>query len=348
MNNKIKTTLISLAAAALLTTQATSLFADDQKTDSNKPNTSHLTQQTPAWLGVTLSPIPTSLSAQLSDIIPQGQGVLVRSISKDSPAEKAGLKVNDVLLSLDDQKLYSASQLSGLIRTAKPDSEVKFSVVQKGKLKEIKVTLDKRKAQQWTTNPSSQNSFFNAPSWLSPQLAPSSKNGTTQGNQQQTKVFGSFESVQVRSLADGRYHAEVSYKNQSNETKKFTFEGKREEIIEQVKKHKQLPEDKKQALLSALEMNFGTSNPFAGLNNSLLNHPFFKQPFGQNSLFNSPFFQGNPFNDPFFQNGFANGSLFQRIPQMKMFVNPQPYQIQPMPQQTTPIQPNSKQKSSLI
>ncbi len=347
MKKIIKSKYLSLAVLALLITQTNVLFADNNQTKETTPEIKAV-QQRSSWLGVTLSNIPPVLSAQLSDLIPKGQGVLIGSVSKDSPAEKAGLKVNDVLLSLNDQKLYSAKQLSGLIHAIKPKTEVSFKIVSKGKLMDTKVVLGERETQN-----SQQSQSFNSPSWLAPQLPKFGNNSI----KQQGNVLGSFESVQVQTIGNGRYRAEVTYKNTANESKQFSFEGKKEEIIEQVKKQKDLPSDKKQSLINALNMNFGVGDPmqaFQGIN-SPFNQPFFKQfnqPFGgmQGHLFQDPFFGGSLFNDPFFQNGFANTPLFLGIPQIRMIPNPR-YQIQQpsMPRRQIAPQPQGNTtKESLI
>ena len=354
-----KLTASSLALSLVALTQAPLLFADtDNKTTPQSLTPS--AQQQMSWLGVTLDQVPAVLSAQLSSLIPNGQGVLIRSVSKDSPAEVAGIQNNDVLLSMGDQKLYSAGQLSGLIRTAKPNSKVSFKVVQQGQLKDIEVTLGQRAYNPWQQQPFQGNAFSNMPSWVAPQLAPT-PNGNSTNPAPQAKIFGSFESVQVRTLADGRYHAEVSYKDKADESKQFTFEGKKEEIIEQINKHKELPDDKKKALLNALEMNLGsmsngTIGNFQGFNSPLFNHPFFNQPFGRdpfggsgNNPFNDPFFQRNPFSDPFFQNAFPNGSLFQGLPPLRMQPSPQIYQQIPQGRRVpAPALKSESQAGSLI
>lgn len=229
------------------------------------------------WLGVTLAPVPAALAAQLSHVIPTGQGVLVGSVTPDSPAAKAGLQANDVLLTFNDQQLYSSAQLAGLVRGTSPQTNVQMNVVQKGQLKNIAVNITAR-PQQATSN-------YQQPFW---QQIPGVQNAPQ--NQAQNLAWDSFESVQVKTLPDGRYHAEVSYKDQSNENRNFTFEGEREEIIEQIKQQKDLPDDKKQALLNALNMQPGML--FPNINRSL------------DQFFQQPLFQQNPFDDPFFKQDF--------------------------------------------
>ena len=46
-------------------------------------------------------------------------GVLVRSVLKNSPAEKAGMKAGDVVLRVDDGKVMNAFDISGRLRAAR-------------------------------------------------------------------------------------------------------------------------------------------------------------------------------------------------------------------------------------
>jgi membrane-associated protease RseP (regulator of RpoE activity) len=272
--------MLSLSPAAVV-------FADNsnQTTPAAPPAPfvpkQHMNVTQTGWLGVTLAPVPPALAAQLSHVIPAGQGVLVGSVTPDSPAAKAGLQANDVLLTFNDQQLYSSAQLAGLVRGTAPQTSVQMSVVQKGQLKSVAVDI--------TARPQQPVKPYQQPFW---QQIPNLKN--TPQNQAQNLAWDSFESVQVKTLPDGRYHAKVSYKDQRNETRTFTFEGEREEIIEQINQQinqqTDLPDDKKQALLNALNMQPGML--FPNINRSL------------DQFFQQPLFQQNPFDDPFFKQDF--------------------------------------------
>ncbi len=248
-------------------------------TDPQQPSQQTIQQQ--AWLGVSLGAIPAILRSQLASVIPSGQGVMITAVANNSPAAKAGLQQHDVVLNSGDQKIYSSQQLSGLVKAAQPDSNINLTIVREGKVQDIAVTLGKHNKptvpygqQQWPQARSPFGSGWQMPSL--PRLYPPA----LQSKQQSPTSWDSFESVQVKTLPDGGYHAEVKYKDSKNNEKSFAFEGKREEIIKQIKAQKDLPEEKKSALLNALNMNSST---------------IFKQPF---------FHQGNLFNDPFFQQRF--------------------------------------------
>lgn len=279
----MKKYVVPLTIATIVLPAAVAWAATNDPITSTQPTQVSQTQvQTKGWLGVRLDQVPQALSVQLGHLIPQGQGVLVQSVDTGSAAEKADVKPFDVLLSYNDQKLYSIEQLARLVANTKPDTAVDIQVVQQGKLNTIKTVIAarpvpavKKQAFQpwWQQNPNNQQAL--------------------QGKNK-TKLFGwdSFESINVKTLADGRYHAEVTYK-EGDEQKNFVFEGKKEELIEQIQASKDLPIEKQEALLNALN---GQAAPHAG---QMFNHPFFQ---GQNPFMNDPFFQGNPFaNDPFFQ-----------------------------------------------
>ena len=80
------------------------------------------------WLGVTGkdtgSIIPTALSAPAS---PE-PGVVVTAIAPDSPAEIAGVRPKDVLLSLNDRRIESYAQLATALRQVPPDCEIAIRV----------------------------------------------------------------------------------------------------------------------------------------------------------------------------------------------------------------------------
>ncbi|HHJ34974.1 MAG TPA: PDZ domain-containing protein [Gammaproteobacteria bacterium] len=240
------------------------------------------TVQREAWLGLTLETIPPILRSQLGAIIPERQGVIITSVLNNSPAEKSGLQKHDIILNVGDEKIYSPRQLAELIKATPPESDMHLTIVRQSKVMEITATLgahDRLARPQWP-QPGQRWSMPPIPDFQAPGYP---------GNNQTTMSWDSFESVQVNTLPDGRYHAEVKYKDPQGNQKGFTFEGNRDEIVSQINQQKDLPPAKKQALLNALDMN-----PNA----------IFKQPFFQGRNFND-----DPFADPFFQQGFPGWNV---------------------------------------
>ena len=300
-----KQLFLSVATALALLQPSYSLATSPQ-------NVVNQAMQKEVWLGLRSGNIPNVLRSQLSEIIPAGQGVMVIDVIDNSPAAKAGLQKNDVILNSGDQRIYSPQQLTGLVKASKANSRLKFEVVRRGKVRDISVVLGQRDKPLYSNWPSFGSQFTQ--DWLNSAM-PKIPSPSLNGKGQPLSSWDSFESVQVKTLADGRYHAEVKYKDPQGNEKGFVFEGKREEIIEQINAEKELPETKKQALLNSLNMDSG----------KFFNHPFFQE----GSPFNDPFFsRGNLFNDPFFQHGLPRLNM----PGFQSFFNKTPNELEPTQQ----------------
>lgn len=92
------------------------------------------------WLGISTHPVDPSLREHLE--IPEGFGIQVVEVMPDSPAAKAGLRSNDVLIRLDDQRLISPEHLSVLVRSMKRGDTVSLALVRKGREETVEVVLD--------------------------------------------------------------------------------------------------------------------------------------------------------------------------------------------------------------
>ncbi len=91
------------------------------------------------WLGLAMEPASEALRAQLS--LGKEEGLLVSHVVQSSPANRAGLARNDILLRLDDQILVEPSQLRKLISMKKPGDQVKLTYLRKAERKETTATL---------------------------------------------------------------------------------------------------------------------------------------------------------------------------------------------------------------
>jgi len=87
----------------------------------------------------------------ISDVTPENakffhvennEGALVTQVESGSPAEKAGLKVGDVITELDGQKVSDASQLQIEVGQKQPGSSIKLQVLRDGKNVSVPVTLE--------------------------------------------------------------------------------------------------------------------------------------------------------------------------------------------------------------
>jgi serine protease Do len=73
------------------------------------------------------------------------RGVGVTEVSKDSPAEKAGLRKDDVIVRFDGESVTSVRKLSRLVNESSPDQTVHITVIRGGAEQELTATLAKHK-----------------------------------------------------------------------------------------------------------------------------------------------------------------------------------------------------------
>jgi serine protease Do len=97
---------------------------------------------TRGWLGVAIQ----DLSSDLADYyrIKDGEGVLVSEVYAGDPADKAGIKAQDIIVALDGRKVTSSRELSAMVADSPVGSRLKVEIVRDGKPKTVTVTLAKR------------------------------------------------------------------------------------------------------------------------------------------------------------------------------------------------------------
>lgn len=93
------------------------------------------------FLGV----VTETLEDDLATYFEVKSGVLVKSVSEDSPAEKAGIKPGDVIVKVGNESVESSDDLRSAVREHKPGEKVDVLVVRKGKETTIAATLGKSK-----------------------------------------------------------------------------------------------------------------------------------------------------------------------------------------------------------
>jgi serine protease Do len=87
-----------------------------------------------------------SLTRQLGDYfgVRDGEGVLVRSVEKNSAAEKAGLKAGDVIVKAGNEKLTDRSDLSHILRSHRTGGKMTLVVMREKHEQTLTVTLPDR------------------------------------------------------------------------------------------------------------------------------------------------------------------------------------------------------------
>lgn len=88
-------------------------------------------------LGIDVAPPEAALRAQLG--LEESAGLVVTAAPEESPGAKAGLKVHDVIVQLDDEKTADAAKLKGLLDAANGKA-VKLRIRRAGKPIELEAT----------------------------------------------------------------------------------------------------------------------------------------------------------------------------------------------------------------
>jgi hypothetical protein len=92
------------------------------------------------YLGVLFAPVPDIVYDQLPQL-PRERGAVVSHVLPDSPAVKAGLRRNDILLQYGDEKVRDCEHVAHLIRDDKPDHKVRLTYLRGGKETTAEVAL---------------------------------------------------------------------------------------------------------------------------------------------------------------------------------------------------------------
>jgi len=96
------------------------------------------------YLGVGLSPVGSELASYLGI----DGGALVNNVEKGSPAEKAGLRVKDIIVMWNRKAVKGPEDLAAKVRSSKIGSSVPVEILRKGKRLTLKVQLGKRTAPE--------------------------------------------------------------------------------------------------------------------------------------------------------------------------------------------------------
>ena len=104
------------------------------------------------WLGITMQPLDRDLAAYFG--VPDATGVVINSVSQDSPAEKAGLRPGDVLpefdgTSIEAEKSRDLGSLQRRVAAVSPGEKTEMRILRDGKPR----TLHARLGVQPTVDP---------------------------------------------------------------------------------------------------------------------------------------------------------------------------------------------------
>ena len=93
-----------------------------------------------------------SLGSQLAGYFGVKEGVLVRSVIKDSAAEKAGIKAGDVITKVDGSKVTTPNELSSAVRSASSKKPFSMELTRDHKDMTVNVTVESGRSE-WESTP---------------------------------------------------------------------------------------------------------------------------------------------------------------------------------------------------
>jgi serine protease Do len=169
-------------------------------------------------IGVSVTDVDAAAAARQK--LTSTTGALVGEVRANGPAAKAGVKVDDLILTFDGETVRSSRQLVRLVEETPAGREVPITLVREGVRMNLKVTVEES-SEPFTAflsgnSPLRDFQFFNGPNWsVTPQpffldsLNPADRSGRRLGVEVQEltgqlgEFFGTKEGVLVTTVLDG-------------------------------------------------------------------------------------------------------------------------------------------------
>jgi len=99
-----------------------------------------------AWLGVVVVPVPPPLADQLNL---EDKGLMVADVAVDSPADRAGLRLHDVVIAADGQEVAGDPEpFIDMVRARRPGDAMDLAVYRGAKKQTLRVELGERPDQR--------------------------------------------------------------------------------------------------------------------------------------------------------------------------------------------------------
>ncbi len=98
------------------------------------------------WLGVLIQDVTRDLAESFG--MDRPRGALVAKVLPDSPAEKAGIQVGDVIVAFDGRDILRSSDLPPLVGMTAPGTEVKVKVIREGRKRTLRVKVGELREEE--------------------------------------------------------------------------------------------------------------------------------------------------------------------------------------------------------
>jgi serine protease Do len=94
---------------------------------------------TRGWLGVGIQALTPELAQSFG--LEGEKGALITEVRKDGPADKGGLKPEDIILEFDGKPVHDANELSRLVAATPVGKQISIKVLREGKPQEVQVVI---------------------------------------------------------------------------------------------------------------------------------------------------------------------------------------------------------------
>jgi serine protease Do len=207
--------LVLLAVPVVLAAQPTPPAAPTPPTPPSAPMLApealKMTMEGKSFLGVGVKEVEPADVARLR--LKDEQGVEITKVEDDSPAMKAGLKVGDVVLEFNGQRVEGTEQFVRLVRETPAGRTVKLVVSRGGPTQTLTATIAARKAKSFAIAPM-EGMHIEMPKWdvVMPDMPKANMSwrsgmlgieGESLTESQLASYFGVKDGVLVRSVGKG-------------------------------------------------------------------------------------------------------------------------------------------------
>lgn len=142
----LKGAAVTLAVATLCAPPGALAQLNEVKHLINQVNPFIAHSNVPGYLGVLVGDVDNEAVGRLK--LKDTHGAMITLIDHDAPAGQAGLRVNDVIVSVDGQNVQSAEQFSQMLREFHAGRKIALGIVRDGAAQNMTIQLVDRKAME--------------------------------------------------------------------------------------------------------------------------------------------------------------------------------------------------------
>jgi serine protease Do len=124
---------------------------------------------TRGYLGVLIQKVTPEIAESLG--MERGHGALVANVSKDGPAEKAGVKVGDVIVEFDGKEVKDSADLPIIVARTQVDKKVRMKVLRDKKEVMLNVAVGELKDEEVVASAPEKGELGMTVQNMTPQLA---------------------------------------------------------------------------------------------------------------------------------------------------------------------------------